>query len=244
MNRNYYLIFPVHFCKVCILLSSVVTLSWLQSCAMAPSPVPNDPLFAPVFVPSSVANKKTPGSLYSSNRFIELFDDRKAKNIGDILTIVLEERTSSSKSTGIDVKKDSGLSIDSDGGTKGNLFGVKPTLGAYGLSTDLSSNRNFSGEAGADQSNQLSGTIAVTVVDKYPNGTLMIRGEKWMTLNRGDEFIRISGIIRPEDISPENMILSSKIANARIAYSGRGDLADSQKMGWLSRFLNSSIWPF
>jgi len=71
-----------------------------------------------------------------------------------------------------------------------------------------------------------------------------VRGEKWITLNRGDEYIRISGIIRPEDVSQENTISSTKLANARISYSGTGELAESQSMGWVSRFFNNPLWPF
>lgn len=84
----------------------------------------------------------------------------------------------------------------------------------------------------------------MTVAEVLPNGNLVVRGEKWMTLNRGDEFIRISGIVRPDDISPNNTVVSTRLANAQISYSGTGTLADSQSMGWLARFFNSEYWPF
>src|SRR5690606_1207428 len=106
-----------------------------------------------------------------------------------------------------------------------------PSMGEFGLNTNIRSDREFTGEAEADQSNRLNGNISVTVVDIYPNGTLVIRGEKWMTLNRGEEFIRLSGLVRPDDVTPENTVLSTRIANARITYSGTGELADSQQMG-------------
>ena len=77
-----------------------------------------------------------------------------------------------------------------------------------------------------------------------PNGNLMVRGEKWMTLNNGDEYIRIRGMLRKEDVTLQNTVSSTKLANARISYGGTGDLANSQKMGWLSKFFNSIYWPF
>ena len=83
----------------------------------------------------------------------------------------------------------------------------------------------------------------MTVVNVLPNNNLIIRGEKWLTLNAGDEYIRLTGIIRPEDISPGNQIESSKIANARIQYSGTGSFSEAQQQGWLTRFFNSSWWP-
>jgi flagellar L-ring protein precursor FlgH len=82
------------------------------------------------------------------------------------------------------------------------------------------------------------------VSDVLPNGLLEVRGEKWMTLNRGEEFIRIRGYVRPEDVLPDNTISSTKVADVRIAYSGSGELAQSNRQGWLSRFFSSEFWPF
>lgn len=214
----------------------------LSACVVHQPPQPNDPYYAPVLKPSSVAQPPSKGSLYSHNSAISLFDDRKATQVGDIITVLLQESTSSSKSSNVEVIKESDTQIAPGGA--GTILGSQPSLGEFGLSSSLSGEREFKGEADADQSNRLSGSISVTVVDVFPNGTLLIRGEKWITLNRGNEYIRISGLVRPEDVSPDNMIMSTKIANARIAYSGTGELADSQEMGWLSRFFNSPIWPF
>ncbi len=90
----------------------------------------------------------------------------------------------------------------------------------------------------------LVGDIAVTVVARYPNGNLLVRGDKWVTLNQGREFIRLSGVIRPFDIEPDNSIASSKVADARITYSSEGVLAEANRMGLLTRFFNSALWPF
>lgn len=221
----------------CVLLYLLIV---LNGCVvMAPSK-PNDPYYAPVLQTNPEPDLNTNGSLYRSNISINLFGDNKASRIGDIITVMLEEQTSSSKSSNVDVAKDNDTNIDASS----TLFGMQPSLGSIGLGTSLISEREFTGEASADQSNRLTGDITVTVVDVYPNGNLLIRGEKWITLNRGDEYIRISGLVRADDIEPDNTVISTKIANARISYSGTGELADSQQMGWLSRFFNSAIWPF
>lgn len=237
MNTNVNMHVKKVCCLVCVLFCLPVVLSGCV--VMAPSK-PNDPYYAPVLQTNSEPVPNTNGSLYRSNISINLFGDNKASRIGDIITVMLEEQTSSSKSSNVDVAKDNDTNIAS-GNT---LFGMQPSLGSIGLGTSLISEREFTGEASADQSNRLTGDITVTVVDVYPNGNLLIRGEKWITLNRGDEYIRISGLVRVDDIEPDNTVVSTKIANARISYSGTGELADSQQMGWLSRFFNSAIWPF
>lgn len=211
----------------------------LQGCVIHSQPKPNDPYYAPVLAPTPAPVAPTNGSLYRPGGEVNLFADRKAGNIGDILTVVLEENTVSRKSSNVDINKDSETTI-ADGTALGNA------IGAHGLSLDasLSAEREFKGEADAAQSNNLIGDVAVSVVEIWPNGTLVVRGEKWITLNRGDEFIRISGLVRPEDVRADNTVLSNKVANARITYAGTGALADAQTMGWMSRFFNSAYWPF
>ncbi|SMF36277.1 flagellar L-ring protein precursor FlgH [Alteromonadaceae bacterium Bs31] len=220
----------------------VIALLAISACVSQP-PLPDDPYYAPVMEPSALPQPSENGSLFSANSSITLFTDRKAARVGDIINVILQERTSSSKSANLGMVKDNEIAV---GGASGNaqLFGTTPNSGSLTLNSDLKAEREFTGEAEADQSNQLSGNISVTVVDVYPNGTLLVRGEKWLTLNRGDEYIRLSGLIRPDDVSPDNTVLSTKIANARIAYSGTGTFADSQQVGWVGKFFNSPIWPF
>lgn len=225
-----------------IFLSTAVATS-LCACVIQAPPRPDDPFYAPVLKTHPVPDTAMNGSLFRENVGLNLFGDSKASQIGDIITVVLQEKTSSSKTSNVEIKKESELSIAPTIGT-GTILGSQPSLGEFSLTTGLTSENEFKGESGADQSNRLTGNISVTVVDVYPNGNLVIRGEKWITLNRGNEFIRISGLVRPSDISPDNTILSTKIANARITYSGTGELADGQQMGWLSQFFNSPIWPF
>lgn len=227
--------------KVLITAALVI---FLNACVINEPVRPDDPFYAPILSPSMHPDKVLNGSLFRGNVAIQLYSDRKAMRVGDIITVILQERTSSSKSSKIGMLKNNDIDILSTPGAEGTLLGIQPTRGALGLGTNLTSEREFTGESDADQSNRLSGNISVTVVNVFPNGTLVIRGEKWMKLNRGDEYIRISGLVRPDDVSPDNTVSSNKIANARIAYSGEGNFANSQKMGWLGQFFNSPLWPF
>lgn len=221
--------------KIITLLAASASL--LSGCVIQQPATPGDPHFAPVTTVDNTPTAISSGSLYREEFGLSLFDDRKAHRIGDIISIDLNESTVSKKSAGVAIDKSSGLGIS------GEVFGKVPTVGGVPITSSFSNDREFSGDADADQSNSLRGSISVTVVGRLPNGNLEVRGEKWITLNRGDEFIRVSGIVRPEDISQENTVPSNKLANARISYSGTGELADSQSMGWFGRFFNNPIWP-
>ena len=220
----------------CVLLG--VVFSQISGCVTQPSVMPDDPAYAPVISSAGARPQAEDGSLYLSGYGLQLFGDRKAHRIGDVITVVLNERTVSQKTTNVSVLKESDTNFNA-----GNVLGGVPSFGGIGLDTDVQQNRDFKGEADADQSNSLQGNISVTVADILPNGNLLVRGEKWMTLNRGDEFIRISGVVRLEDVNPDNTVLSNRLANARISYSGTGELANSNRMGWLSRMFNSPLWP-
>lgn len=221
------------------LLFALATVVVLTGCSVGPQPMPNDPEYAPVIAHSIKEPKQNPGGIYSGDYSISLYTDRQAARIGDIITVMLNERTASSKSAETSMTKDNEISMND-----ANILGVTPSLNGYTLETDLNQERDFSGESESDQSNSLDGSIACTVSDILPNGLLVIRGEKWLTLNRGDEFIRVRGIIRQGDINSNNTISSTKVADARITYSGTGDLADANDMGWGARFFNSRYWPF
>ena len=112
-----------------------------------------------------------------------------------------------------------------------------PVVGNATIPLTSSQKRAFAGDSSADQSNSLEGNISVTITEILANGNFIVKGEKWLTLNRGDEYIRISGMIRKEDVALNNTVSSTKLANARISYSGTGDLANSQKMGWVRTIL-------
>ncbi len=237
-NRESYVV-KNFYTKTAKLTFIVMMGSVFSGCVVQAPARPGDPYYAPVLGPTTAPEKSADGSLYSYGSSLSLFDDRKAHRIGDLITIVLSERTVSTKSSGVTIKKENQLDFDD-----GTVLGTTPSIKNLGLSTSLQQNRDFSGESDADQSNTLQGNISVTVADVLPNGNLVVRGEKWMTLNRGEEFIRIAGIVRPDDIDASNSVVSTKLANAHISYSGTGELADAQEMGWLTRFFNSPIWPF
>jgi len=181
------------------------------------------------------------GSLYAGDRGLSLFADVRARQIGDIVSVVLVEATSAAKSADTELDKGSDISI-----TDPTIFGAPVTIndGRYNLGSELSSESSFQGEASSNQSNSLNGSIAVQVSRVLPNGNLVVQGEKWIKINQGDEYIRLRGIIRPQDLSDRNTIPSTLVADARISYSGTGPLNQSNNPGWLTRFFMSPLMPF
>lgn len=199
-----------------------------QKSFMPPVPVP------PVY------QQPESGTIYSSGTDMRLFEDRKAARVGDILTVRLAEKTNATKNS----QTTTGKTTEAELGN--------PTVFGRSLSHDgtplfqgsLSGSQTFDGKGASSQSNSLEGDITVTVVERLPNGNLVIAGEKWVTLNQGQEFIRLSGIIRPNDIEPDNYLLSTRIANAQITYSSKGVLAAANRMGLISRFFHSVFYPY
>jgi flagellar L-ring protein precursor FlgH len=224
-------------CKYGVTLACAVM--HMTGCTITAVPQPDDPAYAPVLNSTTLAPIPNNGGIYQEHYSVSLFEDRRAMRIGDILTVTLSERTVSSKTAETEFTKENSISMD-------NSVILGDTIDAFGkdLGTSVNHNREFTGESGSDQSNSLQGSIAVTVADVLPNGLLVVRGEKWMTLNSGEEFIRVKGLVRPEDVSPDNTIASIRLADARISYGGTGDFADTNKQGWASRFFNSQYWPF
>ncbi|SHH19487.1 flagellar basal body L-ring protein FlgH [Ferrimonas marina] len=196
---------------------------------------PNAPEYAPPALEMVLPTAKA-GSLYRRGYTMALYQDRRAYRIGDILTVELDEKTQASKKAGTSTSKDSNMDASGSYSFGGNSSGS----GAFGLG----GGRDFSGNGSSSQQNQLSGAITVTVADVLPNGVLIIRGEKWLRLNQGDEFIRLVGLVRTEDIDQQNRISSQRIADARISYGGRGTLADVNAPGWGTRFFNDPVFPF
>ena len=220
-----------------LLLLTVAVLA--SGCATSPKPV-SDPDYAPVRPVDSRPLPIQTGSIYRSGYEVALFEDSKARQVGDILTVVLQESTNASKKAATNTTKESDIALDSP-----TLFGKGITKnGIDVLNLGVTADRSFKGEGDTTQSNSLTGTISVTVSEILPNGNLMIRGEKLLTLNQGVEHIRLSGMVRPQDISPDNLVPSSKIADARIIYGGQGAIAESNAKGWLQRFVDGPWWPF
>jgi len=223
--------------SICLVVIVVTGCSSLT----APSPG-DDPMYIPKIPTSNgLQQQAITGSLFDSSKAKLLYSDKLATRVGDLITIVLQEQTQASKNADTELKKD-----QSSEASAANILGKTMAFnsGGYDLSLGLDSQRQFKAEADSAQSNKLNGTITVTVQEVLPNGNLVISGEKWITLNQGDEYIRISGMIRPDDIDGQNTVVSSRVANARISYSGKGDLADNNMMGWLAKFFNSGFWLF
>ncbi len=201
-------------------------------------PVAGDPAWAPIHPKQKPEHyAAATGSLFNPDHITDLYDDSKPRGVGDIITVTLDETTRATKSAKADLSKtnDSTMEPLSVGGRELKVGDN------YNFSYDLNSSNSFSGDTSANQSNSISGYITVEVIEVLANGNLVIRGEKWMTLNTGDEYIRLSGTIRPDDISFDNTIASNRVSNARIQYSGTGIQQDMQEPGFLARFFNVAL---
>ena len=215
----------------------LLCLAGLAACVQTP-PKPNDPAYAPVLPRTPIPQQFNNGAIYQAGFETNLFEDRKAHRVGDVITVILTERMAAQKKAENEINKSSSTSIANP-----MMFGRS---GIAGINTgvELGGSSDFEGESDANQSNSLTGSITVTVADVLSNGLLAVRGEKWITLNNGDELIRLSGLIRPDDVGADNTVPSTRIADARITYSGTGAFANASKPGWLTQFFMSPVWPF
>jgi flagellar L-ring protein precursor FlgH len=226
------------FSSIALSFIAITSLTGCESTAVKPVTA-NDPYYAPA-VPTMTRDEIVEdGSLFNKAMANSLYSDVKARRVGDIITVQLSENTNASKSAGTTTSKESTVDVNPIIGLGGNVI----SIGKESIQLGVDSSSDFSGDAQANQSNSLTGNISVTVVEVLPNQNLIIRGEKWLTLNNGDEYIRLTGVIRAADISPTNQIQSAKIANARIQYSAKGSFAQSQQKGWLTEFFSSTWWP-
>ena len=174
------------------------------------------------------------GSIFQGG-YVPLTSGGRAGAVGDIVTIQLVERTAATKSNAAGTQRD------------GNIGLTPPATGPLSLfnpsDIGMGGGQQFKGKGDASQSNALSGEVSVTVAQVFPNGTMLVRGEKLLTLNRGDERVQISGLVRAMDITPDNRVLSTRVANANIRYVGKGEIARASQQGWLQRFF-AIISPF
>jgi flagellar L-ring protein precursor FlgH len=183
---------------------------------------------------------RTDGAIYQAGQEMALFADLKARRVGDVLTIVLNEATAASKNAATTTSKTSAVTD-----TGPTIFGKSITThGVPILDTTMSGSHTFDGEGTASQGNSFVGSLTVTVTEVQSNGNLVVVGDKTLKLNQGDEFIHISGVVRPADVATNNTVTSDKIAEAHISYSGKGVIANANRMGWLTRFFNSVLSPF
>ncbi|MGF1682681.1 flagellar basal body L-ring protein FlgH [Photobacterium minamisatsumaniensis] len=210
----------------------------LVGCSSRPShvddrPTPDDMGYAPPMLDYSLPDARS-GSVYRDGYMWTLFQDRRAYRVGDMLTVSLDEDTRSSKQANTNFGK------NASGGLSGG-FATGSSSGS--ASGDLSGNRDFRGSSASSQRNSLSGSITVMVHGVLPNGVLRIKGEKWIRLNQGDEFIRLNGLVRVDDIDNANQISSQRVGDARITYSQSGVLADANEAGWLTQLFVNPLFP-
>ncbi|XGA80154.1 flagellar basal body L-ring protein FlgH [Halomonas sp. CH40] len=183
--------------------------------------------------PPPVAN----GSIYQARRgYQPLFEDRRPRSIGDILTIVLDEEVSASKNAQSNAGREGSAGLELE-----QLPDVLDTLADFGF--NVSGNSDFSGSGGSQASNSFTGTITVSVLEVMSNGNLRVRGEKQIAINQGTEFIRFSGVVNPRTVTAQNTVPSTQVADARIEYVGDGYINEAQTMGWLQRFF-LNVSPF
>ena len=217
----------------------------------------HDPKYAPVRPPVVITKPQNSGSIYLNSNNINLFETVKAHRVGDILTVVFDEKTSGKKETKTEDKKGTsvelsnptifGKSVSTDSATGNAIADTGLAIAdelLQALNASIASNSDFKSKGKSEQKNSLTGNIGVTVVEVLPNGNLAVQGEKLVSINQGDEYVQLSGIIRGRDVGLDNKISSSKVANAQIVYSGVGLTHDSNSAGWGSRFFLSDVWPF
>jgi flagellar L-ring protein FlgH len=214
-------------------LCATLLTSLLTGCASAPprQAMNDDDDFVPM---ARTASRGVSGGVFTGEA-VSLTSDSRAYRVGDAVTVILQETTQASKRAGTSFSKGSSVGVSP-------IAALGKTFGKTAI--DISADREFEGDATSTQQNALSGALTVIVQEVLPNGLLRVAGEKNLTLNQGEEFVRLKGFIRAQDIDNDNQVSSLRVANARIAYSGKGALADANQPGWLTRFFNSPLMPF
>ncbi len=199
-----------------------------------------NPAYAPVPARPPVVLGKDNGAIYQEGMRAGLFTDTQARYVGDILTINLVENTTATRSASTTTAKENSISTEAP-----SVAGDEVTLnGRNLLENDVNASREFSGEGAADRSSALKGTITVTVAQVLPNNNLLVRGERLITVNGENEFLRFTGIVRPQDVRPDNTVESGRVAHAQISFGGQGSIDDANRIGWLGRFFQGDGWPF
>ncbi len=212
----------------------------LGACADMPGRMADEqlkPLPVPA-MPEAMNAHAANGSIWQPGTNVTLFEDTRAHRVGDLITVLIQENANATKSTNTTINKSDSVSAGLT-----SFFGVVPTLGAYSPSIGATSAQKFGGNGATAQSNTFTTTLQATVVQVMSNGNLEISGQKEVMLNGGHEFVRVVGVVRAADVSPQNTVSSTQIANARVEYSGNGSVYAAAKVPWLTSFF-LSLWPF
>lgn len=230
-------LYPWLAIRVGLLAAAGATIMLLAPSADAKKKKQDEIAYAPTYAMPAAPMQQANGGIFQVvNGYAPLTSGARAAQVGDIITILLVERTQASKSTAANTDRSGSIGLSPPGtGILSKLFSPSDVA--------ASGTQDFSGAGKASQSNSLSGEVTVTVAQVFPNGTMLVKGQKALTLNRGDEFIQISGLVRAADITPDNRVLSTRVADAKITYSGKGEIARASRQGWISRFF-SIISPF
>ena len=198
-----------------------------------------------VYIPYAAPAARAPdGSIFSNMGQESLLGREKARAPGDLVTILIEESVAASASA----SSNSSRASTTTALTPNSLSWIEGQLNGYGIPwpqdmDPAQSSIGSTGEGGAEQAGQITGEVTGVVTEVLPNGLLAVRGYKRMTLTRGSQIIRISGLVRPADIQPDNTVRSRRLADAEISVAGRGELADASRSGWMNRAL-LRLWPF
>jgi flagellar L-ring protein precursor FlgH len=204
---------------------------------LEPTTVRPEPTTATVAAVAAARAPVANGAIYHPSSHRGLFEDRRARLVGDLLTIQIQEKTTARSS--------SNSSVDRKGNVEGTLSRLPlvsqtssliPKLGLAGESSNT-----FEGKGATGAENAFSGTITVTVVEALPNGNLVVAGEKQVGINQNVEVLRFSGVVNPATVLPGNLVSSTQVADARLEVRGRGDIDRAQTVGWLARFFLSFL---
>lgn len=220
----------------------IVTLILLAGCAGPASQVDLSEVEPVPPVMQEQLPPQTPGSLWTETRG-GLFQDMKGRTVGDIITVVIIENASASK----EAKTETDRTSDMSAGIS-NLLGLERQIGSLtGVDpsnlVNASTTNNFKGNGKTSRKENLTATLTTQVIEVLPNGNLRIEGNKTVTVNNETQIVKLSGTVRPADVSPRNLVDSKNVLNARIAYVGKGVLSDKQHQGWLVQALDK-VWPF
>ena len=224
--------------KLAIASLAAAVFALLSGCA-AIQATPPSAVHQPMSVRPEAMETALPanGAIYQTVQARPLFEDRRARRIGDTITINLVERNTAQKSANANATRNGNMTAGI--GPINRL----PLSGLNGLELEAEAESDFNGKGAAAANNVFNGTITVTVIDVYPNGNLLVSGEKMVAINQGNEFIRFSGVINPNNVTTANTVQSTQVADARIEYRGSGFIDESNTMGWLQRFF-VAIMPF
>jgi flagellar L-ring protein precursor FlgH len=222
------------------LLAGVVLAGCLSGCnVIPPKAMTHSPQFEPVYPIQQVQAPAPTGAIYVGRQSDSWFGRGRTFQVGDIITVLLNESTQAARSQVGSVSRNSTNDMLTPG-----LAVLGNKLGGVMKGTDFSkTDISNKGTGTADQTASLNGSVAVAVVEVMANGNLVLRGEKQLALTEGSEVIQVSGIIRQDDVAPNNTVQSRRLANAQIAYRGTGDLANASRAGWGTSAL-LKLWPF